>query len=42
LIFADYVYDIETLRGLHPGRQQVIEMVKGREIDRFLYGMYAA
>ena len=26
----------------HPGGHRVIQLVKGREVDRFIYGMYSA
>jgi hypothetical protein len=29
------------LRYYHPGGYQIIEAVKNREVDRFIYGMYA-
>ena len=42
VVFADHVYDISPLETLHPAGYQIVEVVKGREIDRFIYGMYAA
>ena len=41
LIFADYVYDARGFEKEHPGGFKVIELVKGREVDRFIYGMYS-
>jgi hypothetical protein len=41
-LFANYIYDSRELAELHPGGYKVIELMKGREVDRFLYGMYSA
>lgn len=41
VIFGNYVYDARELEKNHPGGFKVIEDVKGREVDRFLYGMYS-
>lgn len=41
MIFADHVYNTEKFRHLHPGGKYIIDSLKGREIDRFIYGMYA-
>ena len=38
-IFADYVYSVDNVLGNHPGGWQIIEGIKGREVDRFIYGM---
>jgi hypothetical protein len=40
-IFSNYVYDAKGLTEEHPGGHKVIELMKGREVDRFIYGMYA-
>lgn len=42
VIFANYVYNAEELVLHHPGGARVIETVVGREVDRFLYGMYSS
>lgn len=42
IIFADYVYDAKELEETHPGGHKVIKLMKGREVDRFIYGMYSA
>mgnify|MGYP000395063807 CR=1 FL=1 len=42
VIFNDYVYDARNLEKQHPGGYKVIELVRGREVDRFIYGMYSA
>lgn len=38
-IFSDYVYSLETVHNKHPGGSYIISNIKGREIDRFLFGM---
>lgn len=38
-IFANYVYSISNVIGSHPGGWNIIEAVRGREVDRFLYGV---
>lgn len=42
VIFADDVYDMEPLRENHPAGFEIIEQLTGREIDRFVYGMYSS
>jgi cytochrome b involved in lipid metabolism len=34
------VYDISGLQSKHPGGQKVIDLMKKREVNRFLYGYY--
>lgn len=41
VIFANYVYDARNFEKYHPGGYRVIELVRGREVDRFIYGMYS-
>ena len=41
VIFANYVYDARNFERYHPGGFKVIELTKGREVDRFIYGMYS-
>ncbi len=38
-IFADYVYKLAPLLVSHPGGYQIIDKIRGREVDRFIYGM---
>lgn len=38
-IFADYVYRLSPLLTSHPGGFRIINKVRGREVDRFLYGI---
>lgn len=38
-IFDDMVYKIPNY-WFHPGGRKVVELTKGREIDRFIYGMF--
>jgi cytochrome b involved in lipid metabolism len=42
IIFSNYVYDVSPLRYFHPCGYQIIEATKGKEIDRYVYGMYAS
>lgn len=42
VLFAGYIYDARELERVHPGGYKVIEFVLGREVDRFIYGMYSA
>ena len=42
VIFASHIYDAKGLEENHPGGYRVIQLVKGREVDRFIYGMYSA
>lgn len=37
-IFADKVYDIDKVITSHPGGYELINNIRGREVDRFLYG----
>ena len=37
-IFADKVYDLHKILANHPGGYDVIKKIKGREVDRFIYG----
>jgi hypothetical protein len=36
------VYDLAPLLRVHPGGFEVIESVKNKEIDRYIYGMYSS
>ena len=38
IVFDDWVYLLED--GFHPGGQLLIDKVRYREVDRYLYGMY--
>lgn len=42
VIYNGYVYDARRLTVHHPGGQKVISSILGREVDRFLYGMYSS
>ena len=42
VIYANRIYDIEPLRRFHPGGYQIIDSVKNKEIDRYVYGMYSS
>lgn len=42
MIFQNKVYHAENLAKIHPGGSRVIETVIGREVDRFLFGMYSS
>lgn len=39
VVFADYVWDLNRVTWLHPAGSKLIDLVNGREIDRFIYGM---
>lgn len=41
IIFANYVYESKELEETHPGGYKVIQLMRGREVDRFIYGMYS-
>jgi hypothetical protein len=38
-IFANYVYDLTHILGVHPGGWAIIENIRTREVDRFIYGV---
>lgn len=40
--FANYVYDLSTMNIFHPAGLEVIKSVKSKEVDRYIYGMYAS
>lgn len=42
IIYNNFVYDATELSEIHPGGKKVIESIIGREVDRFLYGMYSS
>jgi hypothetical protein len=42
VIFQNYAYHAHNLASIHPGGSRVIETVIGREVDRFLFGMYSS
>jgi hypothetical protein len=42
VIYNNYVYDATQVMKHHPGGIKVIQTILGREIDRFLYGMYSS
>lgn len=38
-IFANYVYGLSKILASHPGGWGIIEKIRTREVDRFLYGV---
>lgn len=38
-IFGNYVYNISSILSMHPGGWKIINEIKGREVDRFLFGV---
>ena len=40
-IFANYVYDITPLEKFHPQGYRIIDSIKDRDFDRYMYGMFA-
>lgn len=42
VIYNNYVYDASEVARHHPGGNKVIQTILGREVDRFLYGMYSS
>lgn len=42
VVFANYVFNAEPMLYHHPCGYRIIDSVKGMEIDRYMYGMYAA
>lgn len=42
VIYNNYVYDASEVAKHHPGGNKVIQTIIGREVDRFLYGMYSS
>jgi len=38
VVFANYVYDVAPLRRHHPAGFQIIQAVKNKEVDRYIYG----
>ena len=38
-VFSDLVYDLKPLFGNHPGGSYLVHRLRGREVDRFMYGM---
>lgn len=40
-VFANYVYDLTPLETYHPLGFRIIESIKNREFDRYIYGMYS-
>jgi hypothetical protein len=41
-MFANYIYELWPIKKWHPAGYQIIESVKNKEIDRYVYGMYAS
>lgn len=42
VVFANFVYDAEPLKYHHPAGYQIVDMVKNRDVDRFIYGTEVA
>lgn len=41
-IFGNHIYDMNPIKWVHPVGYQILHLVKNREIDRFIYGMFRA
>ena len=41
-MFANYIYELSPLKKWHPAGYQIIESVKNKEIDRYIYGIFAS
>lgn len=41
-MFANYIYDLTSMNKFHPGGFEVINSIKSRELDRYIYGMYSS
>ena len=39
-VFANYVYDLKNMLKFHPAGYKIVEGIKYRDFDRYLYGMY--
>ena len=42
VVFANNVYDIQPLRYNHPAGYQIVEVLKNKEVDRYIYGSCVA
>ena len=42
VVFANYVYDVAPLRRHHPAGFQIIQAVRNKEVDRYIYGSCSA
>jgi len=40
--FANYVFSLEPLLRFHPIGYQIVNTIKGRDLDRYMYGMYTS
>lgn len=40
-VFADKVYDLHKVLSNHPGGYDIIKNIRGREVDRYIYGSEA-
>lgn len=38
VIFANQIYDVEPLRNNHPAGFQIFDVLKNKEVDRYVYG----
>ena len=41
-IFGNHIFDMSPIKWVHPVGYQILHLVKNREIDRFIYGMFRA
>jgi hypothetical protein len=41
-IFGNYIFDMNPVKRVHPAGYQILYIVRNREIDRFIYGMFRA
>ena len=42
VVFANNIYDIQPLRYNHPAGYQIVEVLKNKEVDRYIYGSCVA
>ena len=40
-IFANYIFDITPMEHSHPQGYRIIDSIRNRDFDRYVYGMYA-
>ena len=38
-LFEDRVYGVKDVLATHPGGRAIINAIKGREVDRYMYGI---
>lgn len=42
VVFANYIYDTDPLKINHPAGYQIVEVVRNKEVDRYIYGSEVA